>query len=212
MSVTDYLARCPQEVKQAMIIQSFNCGETILFQDDEAKYLHILTQGRAKVYSLTETGTKYMAHIYEEGGVFGEIELLNNQRLIGFIEAITSCEVAKIPRDSFLKWVKIDSEFSLFMMRQLADKMYQSNINMQSIMLYPLKYQVLFFLSRYTTAKDYHPLSKDMLVEGVGSNIRSINRIIKELVDENIMVVNKGILIIVDLKMLLHSMNAYNER
>lgn len=43
---------------------------------------------------------------------------------------------------------------------------------------------------------------KDILVEGVGSNIRSVNRIIKELVDEDIIEYNKGSIKVKDINKL----------
>ena len=44
---------------------------------------------------------------------------------------------------------------------------------------------------------------KDILVEGVGSNIRSVNRIIKELANENIVEYNKGFIKVNDINNLV---------
>ena len=43
----------------------------------------------------------------------------------------------------------------------------------------------------------------DILVEGLGSNIRSINRIIKELENENIIEYNKGFVKVKDINKLV---------
>ena len=48
-------------------------------------------------------------------------------------------------------------------------------------------------------------------VEGVGSNIRSVNRIIKELVDENFVEYNKGFVKVVDMNKLVDIIFSSND-
>ncbi|MBM6838358.1 winged helix-turn-helix domain-containing protein, partial [Clostridium saudiense] len=50
---------------------------------------------------------------------------------------------------------------------------------------------------------DLDTIHKDLLVEGVGSNIRSVNRIIKELSNDNIIDYNKGFIKVKDMNKLI---------
>ena len=72
--------------------------------------------------------------------------------------------------------------------------MYHTSINSKANVAYNLKDRVLFFLWKFLNEHNLNTVHKDILVEGVGSNIRSINRIIKELVDEGIIEYNKDLL------------------
>ena len=55
-----------------------------------------------------------------------------------------------------------------------------------------LKSRLIFFLWNFLDEHNLDTVHKDILVEGVGSNIRSVNRIIKELVNEDLIEYNKG--------------------
>ena len=93
--------------------------------------------------------------------------------------------------------------------------MYHTSINSKANIAYSLKYRLLFFLWKFLDEHNLDTVHKDILVEGVGSNIRSVNRIIKELVDENFVEYNKGFVKVVDMNKLvdiIFSSNDNNEK
>ena len=63
--------------------------------------------------------------------------------------------------------------------------------------------QIIFFIWSFLDEHKIDTVHKDILVEGVGSNIRSINRIIKELVNENLIEYNKGFIKVKDMDKLV---------
>ena len=81
--------------------------------------------------------------------------------------------------------------------------MYHTSINSKANVAYNLKDRVLFFLWRFLDEHNLNTVHKDILVEGVGSNIRSINRIIKDLVSENLVEYNKGFIKVKDINKLV---------
>uniref|UniRef100_UPI00272D210E Crp/Fnr family transcriptional regulator n=2 Tax=Peptostreptococcaceae TaxID=186804 RepID=UPI00272D210E len=165
--------------------------------------------GRAKVYSLTTNGYKYLEHIYGEYELFGELEVFINKPTLSFVEALEPCEVLKIPKHSFLEWLKHDCDFSLYINIQLSQKMYDSCVNTKVNIVYPLKYKLLFFLFRFSSEHNLNTIHKDIVIEGIGSNIRSVNRIIKELSVDNIIEYNKGYIKIIDFNKLVKIINSY---
>ena len=76
--------------------------------------------------------------------------------------------------------------------------MYHTSINNKANVGYSLKFRVLFFLWKFIHEHDLNTVHKDILVEAAGSNIRSVNRIIKELIAENIIDYNKRFVIVKD--------------
>lgn len=60
-----------------------------------------------------------------------------------------------------------------------------------------------------TLHKNNLGITKDLLVEGVGSNIRSINRIINQLVDEGILDYNSGKIKVKSIEKLKEEVNYY---
>lgn len=146
---------------------------------------------------------KYLERIYCEYNIFGELELFIDKPILNYVEAMEHCEVVKIPKDAFLEWIRYDSDFSLYIHVQLSKKMYYTSINSKTNVAYPLKSRIIFFMSSFLEEHKVDTIHKDILVEGVGSNVRSINRIIKELVNENLIEYNKGFIKVKDMDKLL---------
>lgn len=198
-----FIDTCPDYIKNNFINITFNTFDKILTQNELAKYVYIIRKGKVKVYSLAPTGVKYLERIYCENYLFGELEVFADKAILNHVEALEPCDAIKISKAYFLEWIKSDSEFSLYIHVQLSKKMYQTSINNKTNIAYSLKYRLLFFLWTFLDEHNLDTVSKDILVEGVGSNIRSVNRVIKELIDENFIEYNKGFIKVVDMNKLV---------
>lgn len=201
--LSHYLDICPDFIKNKFIYTEFNTFDKILKQNDNPSFVYIVKKGKVKVYSLSPTQVKYLERIYCEYNIFGELELFADKPILNYVEAMEPCEVIKIPRDAFLEWIKYDSEFSLYIHVELSEKMYHTSINSKANVAYPLKARIIFFIWSFLNDYKVDTVHKDILVEGVGSNIRSINRIIKELVNENLIEYNKGFIKVKDMDKLV---------
>ena len=198
-----YLDTCPDFIKDKFININFKTFDKILKQNEEPSFVYIIKKGKVKVYSLTPTQLKYLERIYCEYELFGELEVFIDKPILNFVEAVEPCEVIKIPKDTFLEWIKYDSDFSLFIHVQMAEKMYHTSISSKANIAYTLKSRIIFFLWSFLDEHNLDSVHKDILVEGVGSNIRSVNRIIKELVDESLIEYNKGFIKVKDMDKLV---------
>ena len=185
-----FLDTCPDFIKEKFIYTKFNTFEKILKQNDKPSFVYIIKKGKVKIYSLAPTQVKYLERIFCEYNLFGELELFVDKPILNYVEAMEPCEVIKIPKDTFLEWIKYDSDFSLYIHVQLSTKMYHTSVNSKANVAYPLKARIIFFLWSFLDEHKLTSVHKDILVEGVGSNIRSINRIIKELVNEGLIEYN----------------------
>ena len=198
-----YLDTCPDFIKDKFININFKTFDKILKQNEDPSFVYIIKIGKVKVYSLTPTQLKYLERIYCEYELFGELEVFIDKPILNFVEAVEPCEVIKIPKDTFLEWIKYDSDFSLFIHVQMAEKMYHTSISSKANIAYTLKSRIIFFLWSFLDEHNLDSVHKDILVEGVGSNIRSVNRIIKELVDESLIEYNKGFIKVKDMDKLV---------
>ncbi len=198
-----YLDTCPDFIKDKFININFKTFDKILKQNEDPSFVYIIKKGKVKVYSLTPTQLKYLERIYCEYELFGELEVFIDKPILNFVEAVEPCEVIKIPKDTFLEWIKYDSDFSLLIHVQMAEKMYHTSISSKANIAYTLKSRIIFFLWSFLDEHNLDSVHKDILVEGVGSNIRSVNRIIKELVDESLIEYNKGFIKVKDMDKLV---------
>lgn len=202
-SLSYYLDTCPDFIKNKFINIKFNTFDKILKQNEEASFVYIIKKGKVKVYSLAPTQIKYLERIYCEYDLFGELEVFVDKPILNYVEALEPCEVIKIPKDVFLEWVKYDSEFSLYLNIQISNKMYHTAINNRANIVYTLKSRIIFFLWSFLDEHNINYVHKDILVEGVGSNIRSVNRIIKDLINEDLIEYNKGFIKVKDMHKLV---------
>ena len=169
----------------------------------------ILKSGKLKTYSLSENGAKHLMRIYEAGGLLGDVEVFTDSVVICFVEAMEDGEMYVIKREHFLKWMEHDFNISLYIVRQLAEKLINTGIKMRSAVSYPLKYQVLLYIWKYVSQYKNNCIPKVLIVEELGSNIRSINRILKQLAEEGIIINLSGKIKIEDLNLVLTMMSQY---
>ncbi len=191
-------------------VRRFEEGKVILNAEEELDSLYIIKRGRLKAYSLSENGSKHLIRIYEEGGLLGDIEMFTKRAVICYVEAIEAGEIYVIKGNDFLNWLQIDFKISLYILEQLAQKLYDTSIQMQSITNYPLKYQVLLYIWQYICQYKGHRIPKTIIVERLGSNIRSINRILKQLDEEGIIHNLNGQIEIEELSKILSMISDYD--
>ena len=206
-----FLSTCPSDIKNNFVNINFNTFDKILIQNEIADAVYIVKSGKVKVYSLTPSGVKYLERTYCENDLFGEVEIFANKPILNFVEAIEPCTTIKISKEDFLNWIKCDSDFSLYVHTHLSQKMYDASINNKAIISYTLKDRLLIFLWKILNEHNLDTIHKDIIVEGIGSNIRSVNRIIKELIDKNIIEYNKGFVKVNDINTLAREISSSNK-
>lgn len=203
-SILDIIENSPDEIKERFIIKKFKKGTKIVQQGSEAKHFHILLKGSNKIYRTSVLGTNYLQLVIDPEEVYGEIELSNNKPSICTVEALSDCEILIVSRETYIKWLEKDFNFSMFIINKLSDKLY-SKIEKSSIdVFYYLEYKFIrLILKLYNKNKSYNIcVSKELIAEELAASIRSINRVINKLKEKNILEYKDGKIIIIDLEKL----------
>ena len=167
-----FIKNCPKTISKYFKTKTFKYGQKLLVQDKFITHIYILLDGKVKTYHCDYMGLKYLEDIDTS-------------------EAISNCKTIEIPIDIFIKWMELDNKFSIYISRLIAQRNYDSCIRERTNAIYPLRYRTLYFIYN-TLYKNNLVITKDLIVEGLGSNIRSINRILKQLIDENIIKYKSG--------------------
>ena len=191
-------------------MRTFQKGEVILNVEDRIDEVFILKNGRLKTYSLSENGTKHLIKIYEMGELLGDVEVFTDSSVICYLEGMDEGEIYVIKREHFLQWMEQDFNVSLYIVRQLAQKLINTGMKMQSAVSYPLKYQVLLYIFKYISQYKTNCIPKLLIVEELGSNIRSINRILRQLAEEGVIINQSGKIQVDDLNLILAMISDYD--
>lgn len=187
----EFINNCPKDIKKELKHRSFKYGEKLLIQNEGCDFVYVLLEGKIKTYHSDFTGAIYLEDIDSEATIFGELEALIDKEVVTTVEALSECKTLEISKEAFVKWMELDNKFSLFISKLIAERNYDCCKRERVNAFYTLRYRVMYIILN-TLYKNNLVITKDLLVEGVGSNIRSINRIINQLVEEGILDYNSG--------------------
>lgn len=201
-----FLDTCPVTIRSTFAIVEFLPGAFLLTQGEAPRHVFILEDGEASVYLLTANGIQYLEYIYTGDELFGEVEVLNSQPVLCNVVARSKCRVIRVEKANFWGWIQADPAFALFITRQLADKFYRACQAAITQIAYPLRYRMLFFVWQATQQGSPY-IRKDDVVSGLGSNERSVNRIIKDLVEAGLFEYDRGMLKILSKEAVIKEMS-----
>jgi len=203
-----YLATCPSVIRNTLLAEEYPAGAFMLVQGDAPRYVFILTGGEASVYLLTSNGIRYLECIYADDELFGEVEVLNNQPVLCNVVARSVCRVIRVEKAAFLSWIQSDPAFALYVSRELAGKFYLACQTSVTHIAYPLRYRVLFFVWQAAQQGNSY-IRKEDVIAGLGSNERSINRMIKDLQEDGLIEYDQGIIRILSKEEVIKAMSSY---
>lgn len=92
---------------------------TLLFFPDYNPGLYLLSQGRVKVYSLSDSGKETLIRVLREGDFVGEEALFGSGEGCTYGEALSAVRVCLIPRETFLELLKQYPSISLKLLEEM---------------------------------------------------------------------------------------------
>lgn len=205
-----YIENCPSFIKSKLKEKNIKFGTKLMIQNKTSDVVYFLLNGKIKNYHSELNGDIYIEDIDSAVTILGELEALVNKEVVTSVETISDCIVLELPNEDFIKWLENDNKFSVFINKLIAQRNYDCCKRERVNAFYPLRYRVLYMILN-TIYRNNLTITKDLLVEGVGSNIRSINRIVSALVNDNILEYSSGIISIKSMDKLKKELDLYNE-
>jgi CRP-like cAMP-binding protein len=84
-----------------MRVRDYLAGATLFYEDDEPDACYFLAQGAVEVFKSDQTGKKLPLIILREGGIIGEMGLLNATPRSATARSLTSARLLSLPADRF---------------------------------------------------------------------------------------------------------------
>jgi CRP-like cAMP-binding protein len=169
-------------------LQEYPAGHKLFRQDQKALHVYFLKSGIAKCYITENNGKDFILEFFGEGEVMGELEILRNSPVLSTVEAVTSLHVFKLDSGSFLHLLDTNKTFNRIIMEELATRVVHAAVRASYQQLYPVEYNLLKLLSLFTFQE--LPLSKQDLADYLAVSVRSLNRTLKQLRDNQFMPVD----------------------
>lgn len=166
-------------------------------------YFYVLIEGELNIYHTSEKGKTYSQSVYKSGNYFGELEIFDKMPYICEIKALSRVKLIRLPKSIFEKWIEADNAITLYLLKSLCCSSYKLSKKAIEDTLYSLKFRICdYLILKYKESlldlNDFS-ISKTLLSERFVVTKRSINRILKELSDENYILVDKGTIKILNL-------------
>lgn len=203
--IKNILKDCPYNILNKWEFREYIKGEIICHQGMKYDYFYIIVEGYANISLTAENGKTFSQAIYKKGDYFGELEIFENQPYICSIEALTDIRIIRIKKDYFIDWLNKDDHFSLYLTKTLCKNFYNLSKLSGKNTLYSLKYRIcnylLFKLESQTSRERVIEIEidKEQLSTQFAVTSRSINRVLKELKEKNIIDVSNRKIYILDL-------------
>ncbi|MCX5802159.1 MAG: Crp/Fnr family transcriptional regulator [Proteobacteria bacterium] len=130
MEIIDFITEIPLfkglperqivEISKIALNHSFNRGQTVFSEGDEANGFYVLLSGRIKIFKLSPEGKEQILHIFESGEPFGEAAVFAGETFPAYAETLEESEVIFFPRKAFMELIKRDPSLTMNMLAILS--------------------------------------------------------------------------------------------
>ncbi|NQX81772.1 MAG: Crp/Fnr family transcriptional regulator [Flavobacteriaceae bacterium] len=163
----------------SFILEDFSPKHKLIVQNKATYYVYIVKSGIAKCYLTQDTGSDFIQEFFGEGELFGEIETISEGSSFCSVESISRLFVYKIHKSHFLELLKEDNKFNSIILKTMANKIRYKAIRHSHNQSNSIKSNItrLYSLFPYFISD----ISKQDISNYLGINIRSLNRILREI-------------------------------
>ena len=166
-------------------------GKCFMQRNEEALYVYIVKTGMINVYGLQENGHECMLSPIGDGGVIGEMEIISEiDRYSYSAVTVRDSVMIRMPALSFLRWIRDDADFCWTITRMLANKLLLSSLQTWNQNRFSTAQRLLRHLS--TLGEGRLPFTRQELADACSMSLRSMQRCVRELKDQNLISTNRG--------------------
>lgn len=194
-----------QQVKR----RSFASGQALINQDDFPKHLYLLRSGVAKCFITEENGRNYVLEFLGEGEILGELELLTGSTNLCTVIALTNLDTYQISQDFFTTYLLKEPTFNQLLLQELAVRLSRTARRASYQQIFPIEYAVLKVLYLFTSSDQ--PVTKQDLADYLAVPLRSLNRVLKYLAEQNLFTTSSNGQLTVHPQKLTELMQTYHE-
>lgn len=167
-------------------------GEYIIRANEPLKCFYLLMQGSAKLIHEDAESDPLIIDIYHSGDFMGEMEMVNVITSDRSIIAMTRCEVRKFNREQFFRLWKENEEFSMRLLYIHCVRLLRAGDDKVNADRAVLRDRLFRLIQLNLNEHGYFRYTKQILAEMVGISIRSLNRSLKELENDRLVLVESG--------------------
>jgi len=165
----------------------FPAGTVLFKQGDEGKEMYVIQSGKVKIVRSVGPREAVLA-VLPAGEFFGEMSIVNNSPRSATAIILEDSKLIVLEGRAFEHMVRSNGEIALRMIKKLADRLVQSNNQIEILLHRDPNYRVVQFLRAETQrlgipspAGTAIPLTASILGERVGLTKEEVHQVVKRL-------------------------------
>jgi CRP-like cAMP-binding protein len=169
---------------EVILEQIFIPFQTVFKQGKRVNSVYIIKTGIAKCFLTDENGNDFVEEFFGEGGIVGEIEIINNHLSVCGISAITELCIYKISADNFKHLLETDKKFNQLILKALSAKIRYKASRHAHNQLNDVEANLLRIKKEFP--KMFDAIPKLDIANYLGVTLRSLNRVLSDLKVRNL--------------------------
>lgn len=164
----------------------FHAGEYVCHTGDEANFIYFFLEGKAKVYTMTESGKSLLFSFYQEFEFVGDVELMIDKPMVANVECISKVYCFRISTVRYRDLLLEDNKLLRTIAAQLARKLNNISSNSARNLLYPLENRLAAYIISMSK-ESYFNENLVQTAELLGTSYRHLLRCLKKFCENRYM-------------------------
>lgn len=192
----EFLEKIPEKIKLNCKLTKVDKDKIVILKENNIEKIHINLQGNMRVRNEFENGFVYDFANIEEIAFIGAMEVMaNKETYSSTLRTISQCILLEIEKDDFINWIRNDQELALEVLSFVSRSMYEQSLKVGEVLAYPAICNLVSYFIHVFENEDNEMVilkkSREEIGSILGLSVRTINRNLKKLKDENLISVNR---------------------
>lgn len=192
----EFIDKIPKFIKDKCNIRRIEKGKVIVLKGKYIESVYINFQGEMQVKNEFENGFIYSFASVRPIAYIGVMEIMaNKETYSSTLQTTTKCILLEMPKEYFIDWINTDQELTLSVLHFVSKSMYEQSLKIGEVLAYPAMCTLISYLMNVFESEDKDTVFLEKTREEIGSilgfSTRTINRNLKVLKEENLILVNK---------------------
>ncbi len=191
--------KIPNNLKGKHKILKFKKNQLITIKGNTIEKIYISLQGKMEVKNEFENGFIYNFAAIDSIAYIGVMEIMAGEDTYSStLQTTTECTMIEMNVVDFKNWIANDHGLTLDVLKFVSISMYRESINKGEVLAYPAIYSLVNYLINAYKNQNNDTLTLEKSREEIGStlgfSIRTINRNLKVLKEENLVSINRQVI------------------
>jgi CRP-like cAMP-binding protein len=196
-----------QVLAGAMVRRRFRRGEVIFHQGDPGDALHVVTTGAVKIVLPSPEGDEAIIATLQPGDFFGELALLDGAPHSATATAVEPVETLSLARQPFQQLLDEDRGLRSALLSGMAAELRRLTGHVEELHFLDLAGRLAMRLVRLARDRDPKatgeaqldwPFTQSDLAAMIGGTRQSVNKLLSQLVEDGLLVIEHDMLVIND--------------